>query len=113
MKYEIGDYAHTTYGPHGRIIAYSDKPTYVLEQGDGTRVSVVESTINKIDEPNPLPTVPGFYVGDYDQSPSGQIVIELLNSPEGVWVDNTDSQYLQIDWVRGLGNLTRLVPEVN
>lgn len=112
MDVDIHDYVETTYGPAGFVIAYSEQPTYVLEQSDGTHLSVVKSTIKSVRKPSPLPTVPGFYVGDYDRSPSGKIVIELLNSPAGTWVDNTDSNYLQDEWVRRLGNLTRLVPEV-
>lgn len=57
----------------------------------------------------PLPTEPGWYVGGYKKSPSGFIAIELLRS--GEWVDNTDSYYLQNDWVAKLTNLTRMVPQ--
>jgi hypothetical protein len=110
MKFDIHDYVETSYGPAGWVIAYSDQPTYVIELMDGSRTSVVESTIKLSRKPKPLPNVPGFYVGDYDRSPSGKIVIQLLNSPPGTWVDNSDSNYLEEQWVRRLGNLTRLVP---
>lgn len=57
---------------------------------------------------NELPTIPGYYVGDYEPSPSGKVLIELLGTNQ--WVDSTDSKYLKNDWVQRLGNLTRLVP---
>ena len=57
----------------------------------------------------PLPTVPGYYIAK-DPSYGGTVVVELLGSPAGQWVDAGDRTYLQPDAVRDLGPLIRLAP---
>lgn len=93
--------AVASFGKH--LLGLSGRIMEELEN-NGFTLTVIEKAAPK----NVLPTEAGFYVGNYDKSPSGKILIELLNSPEGQWVDNTDSRYLDVEWVQKLGNLTRL-----
>lgn len=57
----------------------------------------------------PLPTEPGYYVAP-PPSYGDTVVVELLHSPAGQWVDAGDRQYLTPEDVRELGPLVRLEP---
>jgi hypothetical protein len=61
MKYELGSWVETSYGPSGKIIAYTDQPTYTLEGPDGSRSSVVESTIVNVFPQFTAPNLPTKY----------------------------------------------------
>ena len=90
--------------PSGHLHAKLQSKCLHNYEAEGWTLTVIEKAAPK----NVLPTEAGFYVGDYDRSPSGKILIELLGTAE--WVDNTDSRYLDVEWVQKLGNLTRLEP---
>lgn len=109
MICDLGDWIETSYGPEGRVIGFSDRPHYVLERADGSHVSVVDTTVKTVTPAPPLPDKPGFYIGDHRDSPSGRLIVELLNSPEGQWVNADDSNYLDSWYVSGMRNLKRLV----
>ncbi|MET0590549.1 MAG: hypothetical protein ABWZ77_05175 [Naasia sp.] len=60
--------------------------------------------------PVPLPTEPGYYLTTEPDYGGGPVVVELLNSPAGQWVDAGDRQYLNADQVRDMLPLVRLEP---
>lgn len=60
--------------------------------------------------PAPLPTRPGYYVAKRPEYGSESVVVELLYSPRGQWVDAGDTRYLTEGDVRELLPLRRLVP---
>lgn len=61
MKYDLGGWVETSYGPSGKIIAYTRQPTYTLERPDGSRSNVVESTIVKVVPQFTAPDLPTKY----------------------------------------------------
>lgn len=63
------------------------------------------------DDPVPLlPSEPGYYVPERPNYGGGAVVVELLHSPTGQWVDAGDRQYLVEADVVELGTLVRLEP---
>lgn len=113
MMCQLGDFIETDYGIKGRVIGWTDRPTYTIIQDDGTRVTVLDTAITKFIPFPELPTEPGLYIGDgYAPSPSGRRIVELLNSPRE-WFTHDDSQFIP-DWeIRGLKNLHRLIEIFN
>lgn len=61
------------------------------------------------DVPDPLPTIPGYYVAEEPSNQLAPVVVELLNSPAGQWADaGAGHTYLTEDQVRALGPLAPL-----
>jgi hypothetical protein len=106
----LGEWAKLADGQEGRVVGYLEQPSYSLELLDGSKVDVAASCVESFTPP-PLPTVPGFYVGEHHSSPGGRMVVELLNSPRE-WVDCVDGRYLDEWAVGGIRNLHRLVEAI-
>lgn len=65
-------------------------------------------TLVRREIPDPLPGRPGYYMAE--EPYGGPAVIELLNQPDGQWVDAGDRSYLTEEDVRALGPLRALIP---
>jgi hypothetical protein len=89
-----------------KVIGIFTQPAVIIEWEDGTQKTVGIDKLTKTAPPL-LPVEPGYYIAERP-SYGDHVVVELLNSPAGQWVDSGDREYLTIEDVASMGPLIRL-----